>query len=88
MRVKEGFVLHTVCDENLVVPIGKATEEFHGMIRLNDTGAFLWKLMDSEFSKETLVTALLSEYDVEQKEAQDTVEAFLNNLIENGIIQK
>ena len=48
MKIKEGFVLHSVGDENVVVAIGKMTKKFRGMIRLNSTGAFIFRQLEKE----------------------------------------
>ena len=43
IKIKEGFLLRKVAGDHVVVPVGEAGKVFHGMIRLNDTGAFLWE---------------------------------------------
>ena len=42
MKIKNGFVLRVVGGESVVVPVGEMSKKFHGMINLNETGAFLW----------------------------------------------
>ena len=41
MKIKKGFVLRKVGGESVVVPVGEMSKQFHGMINLNETGAFL-----------------------------------------------
>ena len=43
MKIKNGFVVRKVGGESVVVPVGEMSKEFHGMINLNETGAFLWE---------------------------------------------
>ena len=43
MKIKSDFLLKKVADSYVVVPVGKATVSFNGMITLNETGAFLWE---------------------------------------------
>ena len=43
MKIKKGFVLRVVGGEHVVVPVGEMSKQFHGMINLNETGAFLWR---------------------------------------------
>ena len=38
MKLKEGFVLKTVGDNHIVVPVGAQTVDFRSMITLNETG--------------------------------------------------
>ena len=89
MKIKSGFVLHRVGGEQVVVPVGKRTKDFSGMIRLNDTGAFLWSHMDGNFTVESLTRDLLSHYDVSSEVATATVTKFVEsmrraNLLESG----
>ena len=42
MKIKKGFVVRKVGNEHVVVPVGELSKTFHGMINLNETGAFLW----------------------------------------------
>ena len=41
MKIKDGFMLRKVGGQNVVVAVGKASRDFNGIIRLNDTGKFL-----------------------------------------------
>lgn len=43
MKIKSDYLLRKVADSYVVVPVGKATVDFNGMINLNETGAFLWQ---------------------------------------------
>ena len=43
MKIKDGFMLRKVGGQNVVVAVGKASRDFNGIIRLNDTGRFLWE---------------------------------------------
>ena len=38
MKIKEGFMLRNVADNYIVVPVGKASLEFKGLINLNGVG--------------------------------------------------
>lgn len=88
MKIKDGFMLRKVGGENLVVAVGEASDHFHGMIKLNDTAAFLWKKMeDGADSKEALVKALTAEYDVTEDRAGKGVDSFLHTLEENQILE-
>lgn len=37
MKIKDGFVLCEVAGQTVVIGVGALSEQFHGMIRLNDT---------------------------------------------------
>lgn len=81
MKIKDGFILRSVSDAYVVVPLGEAAKTFNGMITLNETGAFLWKkLSESDVDEKSLVDSLLNEYDVSVDLAQKDVSAFVARL--------
>lgn len=86
MKIKEGFVLRQVADATIVVPAGKASLDFNGMITLNDTAAFLWKLLEQDREKEDLLKAMLAEYDVDEDTARAGIERFLKKLSDEGLL--
>lgn len=88
MQLKQGFVLRQIGDTYMVVAIGVQTLDFQGMIRLNETGAFLWKhLSEASCTEEELVQALLAEYDVDAETAAQDVSGFVNALQEASLLQ-
>ena len=84
MKIKNQFVLREVGGENVVVPVGEMSKEFHGMINLNETGAFLWKFFLEEHTVDEAVAAMLEEYDAEEALIREDVEQFVKSVEENG----
>ena len=87
MKIKKGFVVREVGGETVVVPVGAMSKTFHGMINLNETGAFLWSFFQTEHSVEEGVKALLGEYDVDEEIAKLDVEKFVATLTKNGFAE-
>ena len=87
MKHKNGFVVRKVGGESVVVPVGEMSKNFHGMINLNETGAFLWNLFTAEHTVDEGVQALLGEYDVEEEIARTDVEQFVKTIQENGFAE-
>lgn len=86
MQINKDFTIQKVGGSYVAVPVGKTSQHFHGMVRLNETGAFLWKLMaEKDVSEEELVDALLAEYDVSREIAAADVHRIVEQLRENGI---
>ncbi|MBQ1892835.1 MAG: PqqD family protein [Clostridia bacterium] len=86
MKIKEGFVLRQVADATIVVPAGKTSLDFNGMITLNDTAAFLWKLLEEDRDEASLVKAMLAEYDVDEDTARAGIERFVKKLSAEGLL--
>ena len=87
MKIRNGFVLRVVGGESVVVPVGEMSKKFHGMINLNETGAFLWKFYSEEHTVEEGVRALLAEYEVEEELARKDVETFVKTISDNGFTE-
>jgi hypothetical protein len=87
MKIKKGFVLRVVGGEHVVVPVGEMSKNFHGMINLNETGAFLWRFFSEEHSVDEGVTALLGEYEVAEELARADVTRFTETLLQNGFAE-
>lgn len=80
MKVKNGFIVRKIAGKYMAVPVGSRTKELNGMIALNETAAFLWKKMEIDVTEDELVSALLEEYEVSEKEAKKEVAEFIDNL--------
>ena len=87
MKIKYGFVLREVAGSFIVVAVGEAVKNFNGIINLNETGAFLWKILEKGATKEQLIAKLLEEYDVDEKTATADVETFINKLSEAKLVK-
>jgi len=87
MKIKEGFVLRKVADNWVVLPVGKASVDFNGMLSLNESGTILWHALEKGGSREDLANALLDEYDVELDQALADVDEFLTVLEKVGCIE-
>lgn len=80
MKIKDGFMLRKVGGQNVVVAIGKASLDFNGIIRLNDTGKFLWEQLKSDITEEQLISAMLDEYDIDRETAEKDIAEFIVRL--------
>lgn len=82
MKIKDGFILRKVGIQYVVAATGKASEGFNGMMRLNETGAFAFRLLQEGIPEEALVRQVTEEYDVTPEAAQRDLQAFLEKLKE------
>ncbi len=86
MKIKSGFILRNVSGQNVVVAVGAASRSFSGIIRLNETGKFLWERLAAEKTEEELCDALLSEYELSAEQARADVSAFVQKLKEAELL--
>lgn len=86
MKIKENFILRNVADTWIVVALGETAVDFSGMLKLNETGALLWKALEKGAETEDLVDALCGEYAVDRETARADVEEFLSVLKNAGCL--
>lgn len=87
MKIKEGFILRSICGEYVVVGEGLTQVNFNKMLSLNETAAYLWKeAQGKEFSKEDLVQSLLNQYEVSPEQAAADVDKLLAIWIKEGVV--
>ena len=82
MNIKEGFIIKKLGIGYIVVTVGDASMDFNGVIRLNETGAFLWQsIQDGADSREKLIQAMLDRYeDLDQETAEKDLDEFLDSV--------
>ena len=87
MKIKSGYVIRKIAGQTMAISVGSRVNDLHGMIALNETGAFLWECLQQEQTAESLVRALVNEYDVTQEHAAVSVEAFRQELIKENLLE-
>ena len=89
MKIKKGFVLRTVCGENVIVGEGLDAINFGRMLCLNETAAWLWKqaLEQGDFTAQSLANALCTEYEVTPEQALNDVKGTINQWTELKVVE-
>ena len=88
MKIKEGFVLRTICGQNVVSGEGTSNVNFSKLVSLNDSAAYLFKAVGQEdFTPERLADLLLEEYEVDRETALKDAETLCAQWKEIGIVE-
>lgn len=85
MKLKDGFILRQLAGQNVVIPSGEGMD-LNLMISLNETGRFLWEILEKGAEEKDLVAALLKEYNVDEETAAKHVAMFVQKMRENGFL--
>ena len=86
MKIREGFLLREVAGNTVIVPVGNDSVDFNGIITINETGRFLWDLLSEGIEKEELLEKFLAEYKVDVEDAKEDIRAFIQTLLDNGVM--
>lgn len=78
MKLKEGFILHDVGEEHMVVATGEAGKHFNGLIRNNSTANEIYRMLLKETTEEQIVEEMLKKYEV----SKEVVNKDVHNIIE------
>lgn len=88
IRIKDGFVIRKVAGEYVGVPVGEHGTDFRGMLRLNETGAFLWELCEKGMTKGQILQEIIKTYEIDETDAERDLESFLEKLQNAGILEE
>ena len=86
MKRNTDFMLRDIAGEVILVPTGAATQQFNGMITLNEVAAFIWKNLDESESREILVDKIMDEFEVDRETATRDVIGFVSAFYERGLV--
>lgn len=86
MRLKYTFEVTKLGDYTIAVPVGNNVEGYSGVIRLNETAAFILDLLKEETSVEAVVEAMEKEYDAPRNVVEAEVKKFVKDFAEKGML--
>ena len=87
LTLKSSYVLRKIGEDYFAVCITPSASA-QQMIKLNETGAFLFERCKEKIDTEELVTALLDEYEVSRELAITDVTRFIEGLREKGLVNE
>ena len=88
MKLNDNFLIHDTGNGEMLIPVGEETKKFHGVIKLNETGAEIVHLIENDdLSMEAILNHFYEAYPDEDKEViKEAVTSFINKLIEVNAI--
>lgn len=86
MHVVPGFVVRQIAGETIAIPAGAAARQLSGLLALGGSGQFLFDLLQTEQSEDSLVKAMLDTYEVDEATARADVAEFVEILRNSGVL--
>ena len=86
MKLKDGFILHKVADQHMMVATGDLSEKFNGLVRGNETAAFILGLLMKDTTEQAIVEAVRKEYSAPENVVEADVHALLAQLRQEGFL--
>ena len=69
-RVNPNAVYVEVCDEYLLAAVGEARGKLPQLRKLSESGAFIWRGLEKGLASESIICAVMQEYEISRDEAQ------------------
>lgn len=88
MKLKDGIVTNSIDGENFAIATGKAAKEFNGLIKNNPSAAFIFELLKTEQTEDSIVAAMLEKYDVDESTVRADVKELLELLKSKNLIEE
>ena len=88
MKIKGTFVMRDIAGDIVIVPVGETALSYNGMITTTATGAVIWKALETDCDRETIIRTLLDNFDVDYETAAADLDEFLGNLRQHGMIEE
>ncbi len=86
MKIKDGFLLRQFGEGSIVVAVGEGSENFNKLITLNSVGAFIFKKLGNDITREELIKSVIDRYDIDKETAERDTDAFIGKLKEAGLL--
>lgn len=86
MKKLKEFILREIADEYILIPTGKTTETFNGMITLTETAAFIYQHIEEVNSFEELITLMMDEYEIDKETVSKDAALFISHMLQTGLI--
>ncbi len=87
-RRSESIVTRKTGNEYVLVPVTANIADMNSVYTLNDSGAFIWELIDGKRDIEEMIEALVSRYDTDRETASEDLLSFIGKMSEYLVIDR
>ena len=88
MKLKYQFVAQKIDNHMVAVPIGAQSEKFNGMVKLNETGYFVFDRLGDETARDQLIGVMFQQYAATQDQIAADLDSFLDTLRDAGLLEE
>ena len=88
MKLKNGIVTNSIDGESFAIATGEASKSFNGLIKNNPTAAYIFELLKTEQTEESIVKAMMDKYEVDEATVKADVNELLNFLKSKNLIEE
>jgi len=86
VKLNLSFEILNLDDEWIAVPVGDDNTQLKGVLKLNEEGAAIMKLLAEDTSEDAIAEELLKEYSAAKEDILTEVHSFVDKLRSSGLI--
>ena len=87
MKLKDGIVLGSIDGKDFAIATGEMTKTFSGFINNNPTANYIFQLLQTEQSEDSIAQAMCEKYDAPEEVIRADVKEIILKLDELGILE-
>ena len=87
MKLKDEIVLGCIDGNNFAIATGKMSKKLKGIINNNSSAAYIFQLLETEQTEESIVDAMYEKYDAPKEEIRADVKEVLEKIKGLGILE-
>lgn len=87
MKAKYSFEIMDLDDGLVAVPVSDGADQFHGVLKVNESAVAILKLLEQDTTEEAIVNALMKEYEGDKATIGEFVQEFVETLKTEGVVE-
>ena len=87
-KVKDCFMMKEVAEDFIVFPRGEEAIQSPEVLVFNETGAFVWKLLENGDTAEEMAEKLAEKYGITKEQANGDITDLLKKMEESNLLEK
>jgi hypothetical protein len=87
MKRKKECFLRKIGEIYMIVPVEEHQIQLDRIFSMNETGAYLWNLLEQEMTREEMLDAMQSEYLIDREMAEKDLTEFLKKIQTAGMLE-
>ena len=88
MKLKDGFITYETDGEQIMVAAGASADVFHGLVRSNETAAFIVNALKKETTVDRIVDSLSKIYDAPKTVIEQDTKIIISKLRSIGAVDE
>ena len=80
MKINENYVVKNIVGETVIVPTGKASQYFNGLISTNEVAGFIWQNIEKCKDPKEMSELVIQNFEGDNEQIKKEVLEFLNTL--------